>query len=295
MEDRGSRIAIIYPPFSILELTKRIGAQMEIAAYKIADKTDAIDLTYCRAALYSALAIGFQHPDDESLAPLLTAESKSSLTSAAAMLYPSRQPDLIPLIEAFPSADADGMEALPSRYRDLFGHTARGPVPPYETEYGNEALFQQPQELGDLMGFYHAFGLTLKSGKRERPDHVSCEFEFLMFLALKEAYALEQDNREMLGEVRKAQRLFLGDHVGRFLPTFATKLTGEDPSGFYGMLAELCLRFVAAECARLHISLGAANLVLRPTDDSRVPMACGSGTECVAMPGAWTPEGVNSV
>jgi DMSO reductase family type II enzyme chaperone len=254
-----------------------------------------IDRSYCRAALYSALAIGFQLPAEENLARLLTVESKSSLTSAVAMLYPSRQPDLISLIEAFPNPDADTTTALSTRYRGLFGHTASGPVPPYETEYGNEALFQQPQELGDLMGFYHAFGLTLKQDQRERADHVSCECEFLMFLTLKEAHALENDNREMLAETRKAEKLFLRDHLARFLPTFAAKLDREDPSGFYDVFAGLCLRFVTAECARLQVACGAANLGLRPADDSRVPMACGSGVECSAMPGACVPDGSDSV
>jgi DMSO reductase family type II enzyme chaperone len=253
------------------------------------------DLAYCRAALYSALAIGFQAPTNDNLSRLLTEESKSSLTYTADMLYPSRQPDLTSLIHDFPNADSDCTAALSSRHRALFGHTARGQIPPYETEYGNEALFQQPQELGDLMGFYHAFGLTLKAGKRERPDHVSCECEFLMFLALKEAYALEQDNREMLAETRKAEKLFLRDHLARFLPTFTAKLEREDSSGFYARLAEICRRFVAAECARLQIRSGAASLGLRPADDGRVPMACGSGTECAAMPGACMPEGSDSV
>jgi DMSO reductase family type II enzyme chaperone len=251
-----------------------------------------IDLAYCRAAFYSALAVGFQAPSDDSLARLLSAESQSSLSRAARILYPSDERNLVSAIEALARSNAD---AIPALHRAWFGHTARGPVPPYETEYGNEALFQQPQELGDIMGFYHAFGLTMKNGKRERPDHVSCELEFLMFLALKEAYALEQDNREMLGEVRKAEKSFLKDHLGRFVPTFAAKLTREDPSGFYGTLAELCLRFVAAECDRLHISPGTANLDLRPADDDRVPMACGNGADCVAMPGACPPDGADSV
>lgn len=257
--------------------------------------TSAINAAYCRAALYSALAIGFQAPRKESLYRLLTDESRSSLTSAVDMLYPSRQPDLISLIEAFPSADVDSTPALLTRYRGLFGHAARGPVPPYETEYGNEALFQQPQELGDLMGFYHAFGLRLKEGEHERPDHVSCECEFLMFLALKEAYALEHDDREMLAETRHAEKLFLRDHLARFFPTFAANLNREDPSGFYGTLAKFGLQLVMAECARLQVSCGAASLGLRPADDTRVPMACGSGAECAAMPGAGTPDGSDSV
>ncbi len=254
-----------------------------------------LDAAYCRAALYSALAIGFQAPTAENLARLLTAESRSSIISAVQLLYPSGAPELISLVEKFPDCDDDGLAAISSRHRELFGHTVRGPIPPYETEYGNEALFQLPQELGDLMGFYNAFGLTLKQGKRERADHISCECEFLMFLALKECYALEHDNREMLAETEKAQKLFLRDHLGRFLPTFASKLTRQEDSGFYGLLGELCLRFVSAECGRLHVPSGAANLELRPTDDDRVPMACGSGAECGAMPGASVPEEADSL
>jgi DMSO reductase family type II enzyme chaperone len=258
------------------------------------DADNDVDLAYCRAALYSALAIGFQFPAQDSLDRLLRDESKASLSSAASLLYPSRQPDLISMIEAFPTAASD-ISTLSSRHRQLFGHTAHGPVPPYETEYGNEALFQQPQELGDLMGFYHAFGLALKNNLKERPDHISCECEFLMFLALKEAYALEKDERDILAETRKAQKLFLRDHLARFLPTFAAKLQREDPEGFYGVLAQFCLHLVNLECARLNIKCGPANLGLRPADDSRIPMACGSGAECTAMPGVCMPEESDSL
>jgi hypothetical protein len=73
------------------------------------------------------------------------------------------------------------------------------------------------------------------------------------------------------------------------------KLGGENASGFYAALAGLGLRLVTQEGARLKVTLGGANMVLRPADDDRVPMACGSGTECTAMPGACTPEGDDSV
>jgi TorA maturation chaperone TorD len=254
-----------------------------------------LDAAYCRAAFYSALAIGFQAPTAENLSRLLAAESRLSLIGAAKMLYPSRAPDLISVIETFPDTNDKCLNAIISRHRELFGHTVRGPIPPYETEYGNEALFQLPHELGDLMGFYNAFGLTLKPGQHERADHISCECEFLMFLALKESYALEHENQDMLAETQKAEKLFLRDHLGRFLPTFASKLRRHGDSGFYGLLGELCLRLVTAECARLHVPSGAANLDLRPADDDRVPMACGSGADCGAMPGACVPEEAESV
>ena len=254
-----------------------------------------IDLSYCRAAIYSVLALGFQLPTEESLSRMLTPESRASLARALTLLYPEQKTDLLSGIEALTQAGPSDLAALTSRYHFLFGHTARGEITPYETEYGNEALFQQPQELGDLMGFYRAFGLDLRAGTHERPDHVSCELEFLMFLFLKEAYALEHNDRDMRQETGKAQMLFLRDHLGRFLPAFVGQLQRADRSGFYGNLGELCLCFIAAEAYRLQVPLGAANLGLRPADDSRIPMACGSGADCAAMPGAAVPEGADSV
>jgi len=89
--------------------------------------------------------------------------------------------------------------------------------------------------------------------------------------------------------------LFLKDHLGRFLPTIAQKLADADPSGFYAALAQLCLSFAVQESARFSIPLGGANLPLRPADDDRVPMACGSGGECADMPGSCMPDGDDSV
>lgn len=268
---------------------------MNINDENIAEATSDIDLSYCRAAIYSVLALGFQPPTEQILSRILTPESRASLAHAATLLYPEQKTDLVASVEALGQTGESDAAALASRYRFLFGHTARGEITPYETEYGHEALFQQPQELGDLMGFYRAFGLDMRAGTHERPDHISCEFEFLMFLALKEAYALEHNDRDMRQETSKAERLFMRDHLGRFLPAFVSLLQREDRSGFYGNLGELCRRFVAADSDRLQVPLGAANLGLRPADDSRIPMACGSGADCTAMPGAATPEEADSV
>ena len=252
-------------------------------------KISEIDLALCRATLYSALALGFRPPTQETVDRLVSEEGATALGEAAAVLDANGASGLRPAALFLSTAKAP-LGALSHSFRRLFGHTAHGPVPPYETEYGAEALFQQPQELGDLAGFYLAFGLTLNPAEHERPDHVSCECEFLSFLCLKEAYALEKRDVSMLEEVRKATRLFLRDHLGRFVPAFARKLITEDQGGFYGVLGELCSRFVTEECARLGAPLGPENLGLRPATDDRVPMACGSGAECAAMPGVCDPE-----
>lgn len=258
---------------------------MEPEVSKSAQQTDEIDTALCRGMLYSVLALGFQSPTEETRSRLASKKAVTMLAQAAALLDASGGAGLPSNVKELAAAEGESLENLQASHGRLFGHTARGTVPPYETEYGSEALFQQPQEMGDLMGFYRAFGLTLSAQKHERPDHISCECEFLSFLALKEAYALERRDGSMLEETRKAERLFLRDHLGRFLPAFAKKLTREEKDGLYGSLGRLAYDFIALECARFGVPMGTENLTLRPAEDAAVPMACGSGAECAAMPG----------
>jgi len=243
------------------------------------------DLALCRSALWEALALGFSPPTDETVARLASAEGVQGLAGAAALL------------------DADGGTALASRvlrlqatrngqlgdledfFRRLFGHTARGTVPPYETEYGEDSLFLPAQEMSDLAAFYRAFSLTLKSDAHERLDHIGCQCEFMLVLARKEAYALERDDSAMVDATGRAARLFLRDHLGRWAPAFGTKLVREDRDGFYGALGDLCRTFVTHECARLGVTAGPEFLRLRAPLPADAPMACESPLTLPSPPG----------
>jgi len=189
-----------------------------------------IDLALCRSAIYEALALGFRPPTVATIERLVSEYQNRALVEIAAMLQTNPQNGQLESLAARVRqlsfcADARELESLQISYRHLFGHTAHPQAPPYETEYGEEALFQQPQELGDLAGFYSAFGLKLNTF--ERVDHISCECEFLCFLSRKKAYALENHDAAMMEETRKAQRFFLKDHLGRFVPAFAKLLSRE--------------------------------------------------------------------
>ncbi len=249
-----------------------------------------VDLALCRSTLYSAVALGFRPPSEETLVRLVSREGAEALADAAAVLDTDSESELVRAASALAKTEAATVSELTSFFNRLFGHTAHGPVPPYETEYGTETPFQQPYELGDLTGFYRAFGLTLNPNEHERADHVSCECEFLSFLAIKEAYALEQADVPMLEETRKATRLFLHNHLGRFLVAFVRKLAREDQNGFYSTLGNLCSTFVTQECTRLGIPLGPKSLSLRQVTSDSVPMGCGDGADCPLMPGSANPE-----
>ena len=241
------------------------------------------DLALCRSAIYEALALGFRPPTSETFERLIAADQNSALAQIATMLEASGSNGKTTNIASHVRQlhQAADLEILEKAYRDLFGFTAHPKVPPYETEYGEEALFQQPQELGDLSGFYSAFGLKLNTF--ERVDHIGCECEFLAFLTRKEAYALEQSDVEMLEATRGAQRLFLKDHLARFVPAFVKTLSRENPEGFYDRLGNLCRDFMRWDCARFNIPLGSELMRLRPTEWMEEAFTCGSGEELIQI------------
>ncbi len=235
------------------------------------------EIPLCRAMLYQTLSQGLLFPSDETLSRLRATEAGDILSEAAAALDQENEYRLPALAAAVAqSQDLHDHDVLTNNFSVLFGHTARGVVPPYETEYGKDAPFLQPQELSDIGGFFGAFGLIHDAACHERIDHISCECEFMSFLCVKESYAFEQCDKETLEETRKAERLFLRDHLGRFAATFGRKLAREDPRGFYGRLGNLCVAFMLAECTRLDIPPALDNLSLRPPVADSASLACGS-------------------
>jgi DMSO reductase family type II enzyme chaperone len=252
------------------------------------------DDALCRSVLYGALSLALHYPTAETCDKLLSPDAAPALRQAASILS-ARRPhgsapadglqrdfssDLVRRIDdwiaTFQSLKRDRLLVT---YGRLFGHTARSPVCPYETEYGQEALFQQPRQLAEIRGFYEAFGLTPHRQERERADHASCELEFLDFLSRKEGFAIESIDKAMLEETRKAIRLFLRDHLGRFGLAFARTLGEQDPGGFFGKLGDLLHEFVVLECRRLDLEPGPCVLHLRSAEEDKVPMACGEAPE----------------
>ena len=239
-----------------------------------------VDACLARGVLYGALALGLRPPTGESRKRLLSARAGRVLRRAATLVDPDPgRGDLTAAAERLAGSQAEDLEALQILYQRVFGHTARGLVCPFETEYGVQGLFRQPQELADISGYYLAFGLRPRSGAGERGDHAACECEFMDFLNRKEAYALEQGDGPMSEETRKAYRSFLRDHLGRFGRVFAGRLMRADSDGLFGALGALLHALLGLEAARLELPVGREMLELRSTAPDRVPMACGGGED----------------
>ncbi len=150
-------------------------------------------------------------------------------------------------------------------YISLFSHSIQGRCPLYESEYGeSDERLQQPHELSDLSAFYRAFGLKLRGSVHERADFIAVECEFMAFMCVKQAYAEEHDDTKLTRLTMDAQRKFMRDHLGRWVPAFARRVIDQsDDNSFYGSLAHFTLVYVTDDCRSLGVTPGKEHLRLR--------------------------------
>ena len=252
-----------------------------------------------RSALYGALSLAFHPPTADSFKVLTSNATQTSILRAASFLdaeqaeHPWNEPEsllesravnLIQRTEKWVSTFYPlDLDSLLTSHGRLFGHTVRGTVTPYETEYGQEGLFQQPQQLANLNGFYRAFGLRVRQDERERPDHIACQLEFMEFLSRKQTYALEHGDDSMFQASSRAGLLFLKEHLGRFGRAFGYGVKKQDPEGFLGMAGDFLFDFLTLECVRLQIEAGPSRLPLRSPAEDNVPMACAGEPDLVQI------------
>ncbi len=241
-----------------------------------------------RSGACGFLAAALRYPDRETLALLDEPGRWSGWSETLARTDPGLGKLLGAVRSSLPSGRHDAqLAALQESHVVLFGHAVRGTCPPYELEYEAGDIPQKSNELADIAGFYGAFGMEMDADAHERADHVAVQCEFMGVLALKELYALETDNTDAQQVVSDAQRSFLADHAGRWMPAVASRLTKADPEGFYGRLGRFLEAFIAAECKRFKVRQGPQLLELRPVDPQRdATIDCGVETSC---PGASAP------
>ena len=170
---------------------------------------------------------------------------------------------------AFPGLDL--RQVFLETYDEIFGFVPSKDCLPYETEYCVQAtdVFRS-QTMGDIGGFYKAFGLEPSRDEPERPDHISLELEFMAWLIEKEWFAkLEKnlDYDEKAEICRDAQRKFFENHlawwVSSFCQSFQKKSNDlslaqspeETSTGFYQVISRSISAFFKEEGSVFNITL----------------------------------------
>jgi TorA maturation chaperone TorD len=233
------------------------------------DADRALDFALARADAYHTLAGIFRDPDG----PDGQGRSEIRLLRSASERMGVRLDESI-----WPQLHRIGRRnQRATEHRAIFGHTVAHGCPPYETEYGRGHVFAQAQELGDIRGFYEAFGVRPRAGG-ERPDHVACELEFLALLALKEAFAVAAHDDDHRSLCRDAERRFIADHLGRWLPALAGRIAARASGSGYAAAAAIGAAVVATHAravGALPVVLGADDIAPITDEADGLRFECG--------------------
>lgn len=231
------------------------------------DSLQQFDRSLACAVICRSLKLGLDRPQEERFQVLFAATTRAALEQAAWMLEPGAEGGLKRALASIYAGSPPPLSELSGDHERLFGHT----LCPYECEYGRQALWHQARELADLDGFYESFGFGPDQRRAERLDHVLCEIEFLEFLALEKAHALERQDGESWEITQRAAGRFLRRHLARFGRAFCRTLQAADPEGFYGAQGSVLEAFLEIECEQLGVPIGPAALELRAADFKQAP------------------------
>lgn len=202
--------------------------------------TPSIESTLQRAAVYDLLARSIAYPDGATFASLLeTAEA------AAPLLAGTPAEAILPLI------DVADQEELKASHIRIFTLSCSPDCPTFETAFLSNDPSQQTARMADIAGFYRAFGVD-PATPGFRPDDISVELEFMGYLCRKEVHATEHLGAPRVGQVRRAQRMFLKEHLGRWGAPLGRRIAFRSPGErFYFAVGDAMSDWLDAECERL--------------------------------------------
>ncbi|MBS0172206.1 MAG: molecular chaperone TorD family protein [Nitrospira sp.] len=144
---------------------------------------------------------------------------------------------------------------LQTEHRRVFTNVITLDCPPYETLFGNDHVFAQSHVMGDIAGFYKAFGVELSKDVHERLDHLSVELEFMHFLTYKESYSRCHDGIDKTEIVVEAQKKFIKNHIGRWVPLFCRMLAKKSDTGLFKLIADCMSEWMDFEVAFLGVTV----------------------------------------
>jgi DMSO reductase family type II enzyme chaperone len=213
--------------------------------------SDPVASAETRSTIYQALALAWRYPDREAFSAYQSGQYTEELLEFAAPL-----PHLADLV-AQEAETAEKVrdelaeipfEAFEVRYVATFdAGFPEPPCPPYEGLYNKK--MERAEVMVEVAEFYRHFGLKMNQDedKRELPDYLCAELEFLAFLAFKEAQAAHEGTAELLNGYRWAQKDFLERHMVGWLPEFEKRLAEEEALPFFPHLVRFTIGFAAAE------------------------------------------------
>ncbi len=83
------------------------------------------------------------------------------------------------------------------------------------------------------------------------PDHISVELEFMSFLCAEEVKARDKANEAENVQIRIQQRAFLNEHLVKWFPQFARRITDAAPESIYSVITTTAYVFLRSDLGYL--------------------------------------------
>ena len=199
-----------------------------------------------RGHIYRWLAAGFYPPDSE-LVHALNSDRLGAEVRAHTAWLGADQARLAAGLKGIQQCAEVSLPALETEYGRLFGKSVERTSPHEATYRWRDA--SSLLEAGDgivraLRQQYGQFGLTPRCAQE---DHVAVELEFMAYLCRREATHWEASAAEAARQLRRHERAFLDDHLGRWLSEFCGRVHARGPESFYAQLANLTDAWLSLE------------------------------------------------
>jgi putative dimethyl sulfoxide reductase chaperone len=129
--------------------------------------------------------------------------------------------------------------------------------------------------LGDLAGFYHAFGWRQNAASGERPDHLLCQLEFVGLLFAMSSRAPSKQEREV---VEDALQKFAYLHMHDWLPSFCWQLCETTTVPLFGAMGSWLVMLWDALASACQWPVDRREPEkLEPLGDAENPYECAAG------------------
>ncbi len=205
-----------------------------------------------RSHAYGFLAALMEYPEGE----LTTIIRSGEIAKQAKPLFCSLYPTLESQIDWDGLADAGQEDDLSIEFTRLFD-VGGADGPPCALNSGVYRGDARMRVLEELVRFYNYFGLTsAETEGNELPDHLGTQLEFMHFLTYNESTPVVEDEagaeitlnegelKEHVETYQRAERDFLQNHLGQWVPTLCERIKQNNALPYYKAVAELLNRFI---------------------------------------------------
>lgn len=226
----------------------------------MASKAETIESALQRAMGYALLARALAYPDERTFTTL---QDTARFAEEALVGTPLERLNSLAL--------AARREELEAAHISIFTLSSSPDCPMFETAFLSTEAAQQTARMGDIAGFYRAFGVD-PATPGFRPDDLWVELEFMGYLCRKQAHAAEHMGAPRVKQVLRAQRMFLREHLGRWGPGLGRRIALRSFNNlFYLTAGEALEDWLGADCEALNV--GPVDMVEAPQMEWAPPEA----------------------